>query len=318
MSIPTVSVVMSVYNGAEYLPRSVESILAQEGVDFEFIIVNDGSTDDSGTILARYTEQDRRIRVIDQQNLGLTRALIRGCREARGKYIARQDADDISGPGRLAALAEFLNQNTEVVLAFSWVRILAPDGDVIEQVNPSSPIGEVTRKLREELVGIPAHGSVMFRREAYQRAGEYRKEFYYAQDCDLWLRLAWEGKTGCVNDYLYDFYQTTGGISSSRRELQGQFADIAQDCYWARRRNEPDGPFLAHADEVKRRAMAAKDRKTSRRSAATTYYLMGASLAARENRRAITYYSRAIQTWPFSARFWLGIVTHYVRRWKWS
>ena len=92
---PSVSVIMSVYNGANHLVKSVESILVQEGVDFEFIIVNDGSTDESGEILEAFARRDNRIRVIEQENTGLTKALIRGCKEARGKYIARQDVDDV-------------------------------------------------------------------------------------------------------------------------------------------------------------------------------------------------------------------------------
>jgi glycosyltransferase involved in cell wall biosynthesis len=91
---PDVSVVMSVYNDATYLCGAVESILIQEGVSFEFIIIDDGSTDGSGQILDEYAAKDSRIRVVRQQNRGLTRALIAGCAMARGKYIARQDSDD--------------------------------------------------------------------------------------------------------------------------------------------------------------------------------------------------------------------------------
>ena len=107
-----VSVVMSVYNGAKYLRESVESVLSQEGVAFEFIIVNDGSTDDSGIILAEYAARDDRIRIIEQENTGLTRALIRGCDEAQGKYIARQDADDISMPNRLLQLQNLISSKS--------------------------------------------------------------------------------------------------------------------------------------------------------------------------------------------------------------
>ena len=85
-SNPHISVVMSVYNGAKYLRESIESILSQEGVDFEFIIVNDGSTDNSKNILVEYAARDNRIRIIEQENKGLTCALIRGCKEANGKY----------------------------------------------------------------------------------------------------------------------------------------------------------------------------------------------------------------------------------------
>src|SRR5262245_6785124 len=96
-----VSVVMSVYNGASNLPATINSILSQEGVALEFIVVNDGSTDKTGEILDDYARRDNRVRVIHQKNTGLTRGLIRGCDAARGEFIARQDAGDISLPERL-------------------------------------------------------------------------------------------------------------------------------------------------------------------------------------------------------------------------
>ena len=98
---PQVSVVMSVYNGANHLSETLDSVLSQEDCDFEFIVVNDGSTDGTTRVLDDYAKRDKRLRVIHQENTGLTRALIRGCSEACGKFIARQDSGDISLPGRL-------------------------------------------------------------------------------------------------------------------------------------------------------------------------------------------------------------------------
>ncbi|MGH9760030.1 MAG: glycosyltransferase family 2 protein [Blastocatellia bacterium] len=91
-----ISVVMSVYNGEDHLAESVDSILDQKGVSLEFIVVDDGSTDKSGEILADYSRRDSSVRVLSRENQGLTRALIAGCAAARGKYIARQDVGDIS------------------------------------------------------------------------------------------------------------------------------------------------------------------------------------------------------------------------------
>src|SRR5262249_52832345 len=99
---PEVSVVMSVYNGASHLAATLDSVLSQEGVELEFIVVNDGSTDKAGEILDDYARRDGRVRVIHQQHTGLTYALIRGCAAATGEFIARQDAGDVSLAGRLA------------------------------------------------------------------------------------------------------------------------------------------------------------------------------------------------------------------------
>ena len=106
-----VSVVMGVYNSAAVLSTTLESILSQECVEFEFIIVNDGSKDESGRILEEYAGRDSRIRIFHQDNQGLTRALIKGCAEAKGEYIARQDVGDRSLPGRFLAQLAVLKQN---------------------------------------------------------------------------------------------------------------------------------------------------------------------------------------------------------------
>ncbi len=127
MKNPDISVVMSVYNGSRYLRRSVESILSQEGSDFEFIIVNDGSTDESGSILAEYAAADRRLRVIDQENTWASpSALIRGCAQARGEYIARQDVGDISCPDRLVKQFSCIRNNREASLVSCGTRYTRP------------------------------------------------------------------------------------------------------------------------------------------------------------------------------------------------
>ena len=97
---PDISVVMSIYNGERYLSQTIESILSQENVDMEFIIIDDGSTDSSSELLNDWAKKDKRIRLFAQSNQGLTKALIKGCAVAEGKYIARQDCGDISLPTR--------------------------------------------------------------------------------------------------------------------------------------------------------------------------------------------------------------------------
>jgi len=310
----SISVVMSVYNGAQYLHKSIESILAQEGVDFEFIIVNDGSNDASGDILRVFARQDNRIRVIEQENMGLTKSLIRGCRKARGKYIARQDVDDISMPGRLKALEDLLNFNKGIVLAFSWTNCIAPGGEIFRRINPSEEIEEITRKLREEMIGIPAHGSVMLRKDAYLRVGGYREEFYYAQDCDLWLRMAWEGKIGCVRKYLYGLGMSPESIPSSRREIQAQFAQFARDCYVVRKRNESESNILDCVSKLRQHAIRNKGEKVSSRDTAITYYLIASELGKKNNLKAAHYYFKAIRTYPFHIRAWRGAMFNMLRR----
>src|SRR5437660_937335 len=123
---PDISVVMSACNGASHLTATVDSVLSQEGVELEFIVVNDGSKDETGNILDDYARRDARVRVIHQNNTGLTRALIRGCGAARGDFIARQDADDISLAGRLALQLDVLRNNKNVVMTSCGTRFIGP------------------------------------------------------------------------------------------------------------------------------------------------------------------------------------------------
>ena len=118
---PTVTVLLSVYNGERYLRESIESILNQTFTDFEFLIINDGSTDDSRRIISSY--DDPRIQLIDnEQNIGLSQSLNKGLKLARGTYIARQDADDISEPERLAKQVSYMDRNPHIALLGSWYR----------------------------------------------------------------------------------------------------------------------------------------------------------------------------------------------------
>src|SRR5690349_10671348 len=124
---PAVTVLMPVYNGEPFLREAIDSILQQTWADFEFLIVNDGSTDHTRDIIDSY--DDARIRVLDQaQNTGLAKSLNAGLRAARAPLVARQDADDRSHPERLAAQVEFMRAHPEVALAGTQVRVLNKHG----------------------------------------------------------------------------------------------------------------------------------------------------------------------------------------------
>src|SRR5262249_3399639 len=128
----------SVYNGADRLPETMESILSQEGVSLEFVIVNDGSKDGAGAILDGYADRDPRVRVLHQKNQGLTCALIRGCAAARGEYIVRQDAGgDISLPGRLERQLTHLSQCSDAVMSSCGTRYVGPAGETLYEITQS-------------------------------------------------------------------------------------------------------------------------------------------------------------------------------------
>jgi len=129
--VPHVTVVMSVHNSERYLAEAIDSFLRQTFADFEFLIINDGSTDGSRPILAQYT--DTRIRIIDNdRNLGLSAALNRGCAAARGRYIVRMDADDVALPDRLEKQFAFMERAPDIDMCGSWYEMFGDKSRVVK------------------------------------------------------------------------------------------------------------------------------------------------------------------------------------------
>lgn len=302
MPAPTISVVTSVYNGAEHLRQSVESVLAQTYTEFEFLIVDDGSTDGSAAILAEYGACDARIRVIEQENQGLTKALIRGCAEARGQYIARHDGDDLSLPGRFASQAAWLQAHPDAAFVSCWSYGMGPAGEILFEVKRSCEAETCMTGLVELEEGPPGHGSVMFRADAYRQVGGYRAEFRYAQDWDLWLRLADVGQFGCVSQFGYAYRVSESSISAFRRQQQLRLAEIARACRRARQRGEPETPLLAEAASV-----SALPSPPLRETAGTASYFIGKCLLDRRDRRALPYLARGLRANPSSLRHWFAV-----------
>jgi hypothetical protein len=183
-----VTVLMAVHNGEPYLKEAVESILGQSFGDFEFVIIEDGSTDGSRDVLAAYA--DSRVRLlVNERQVGLARSLNRGLRVAAGRYVARQDADDISEPERLAKQVAFFEPRPDVALAGTCYREIDAGGAIIAM-----------RELPLEDTGIRwallfycpfVHTAAMFRRaQVLDEVGLYDESFAYAMDYELWLRIA--------------------------------------------------------------------------------------------------------------------------------
>jgi glycosyltransferase involved in cell wall biosynthesis len=188
MSTPLISVLLAVHNGGPLLDEAIHSILSQTFGDFELLVIDDGSTDDSYKRAAAFN--DPRIRIIrNETNIGLTRSLNRGLAEARGEYVARQDADDISRPNRFAAQMQFLRENRDVVLVGTSAVRINPKGAKIG-TNDMPTTHEAIRWA--SLVDNPfLHTSVMFRRAVVQQeCGGYDEEFSVCQDYALWTRIA--------------------------------------------------------------------------------------------------------------------------------
>ena len=309
MTRPQISVVMSVYNGAGYLAESIDSILIQEGADFEFIIVNDGSSDESPHLLDQYAAQDSRLRVIHQENQGLTRALIRGCAEARGELIARQDVGDRSEAGRLADQAAALDADPQTVFSSCWTRVEGPAGEFLHEVRGSGYASDPAWVLNPEaqwgmLDGPTWHPSVMFRRDAYEQAGGYRAAFRVGQDWDLWYRLATLGRFQMLQQPLYSARIDYGGISATRSAEQARFAMLSLEAMRLRARGQSDADVLARAAAIQPDPVRA----TLRAQRARISYFVGEGLRKNGDRRAMRYLVDAVRQGPLKLKHWVRLL----------
>jgi glycosyltransferase involved in cell wall biosynthesis len=297
----TVSVVMSVWNARATIGRAIESILAQSFEDFEFLIIDDGSDDGSDVVLEEFARRDNRIRVLHQRNAGLTRALITGCSQARGKWIARQDADDWSEPGRLEKCLELAEKHPKCTMISSWADYRGPAGELLDVVRRPENSAEATEGLLHRQMGPPAHGSVMFHRDAYEQVGGYRPEFYFGQDSDLWLRMGARGKIAYVQEVLYHYTLSAGAISGRFSDVQRSFGDLGQFCHAARLRGESEKPFL---DELAALSSAVRSNTSggSRAAQAGSNYRIGVQLARRGDPAASHYFRAALRLQPLHWR----------------
>jgi glycosyltransferase involved in cell wall biosynthesis len=190
---------MSVWNGERYLCQAIESILNQTFRDFEFLIINDGSTDRSRDIILSYT--DNRIRLIDNKtNLGLTISLSRGLELARGDYIARQDTDDVSLPDRILKQVSFLDNHLEVGLLGTWTRAFDERGVFVSEWR--TPLNDSLIRWSLLFGTCIAHPSVMMRRSAIEQAGGYHPWALYAEDYDLWCRMSLQTQIANLPEFL--------------------------------------------------------------------------------------------------------------------
>lgn len=209
---PRVDVIMSVFNGSRYLAPAIESVLSQQAVDLKFLVIDDGSTDDTADILNEYARGDHRMQVYLEKHSGLTRNLNQLVFRSRAPFVARMDADDVSAAGRLRAQVDYLLTHPTVVACGCGVVRLSKKGVPQSAWIPPDDSTHLANLLRSGRNPI-AHGSVLFRRNILSRIpGPYR--FRYAQDFDLWLRLIKEGRIGIVQQPLYGLRIWNGSISA--------------------------------------------------------------------------------------------------------
>ncbi len=306
---PSVSVVMSVRDAAEYLVPTMQSILSQEDVDLEFLIVDDGSRDGSDAILRDYAASDPRVRVLTQECRGLTEALILACAEARGRYVARQDAADLSRPRRLVLQQGALDADPGLAFVSCWTEYRGPRMEYLYTTRDTGRAREPAHVVVEEggtatlSDGPTHHGSVMFRKDVYERVGGYRREFYLAQDRDLWFRMAEAGRYQVLPEALYVALVLPASRSASFREVQHRLGRLARRAFELRHAGRTETEVLELASTLRPSGSA----HGARRIAAANYFI-GEALRRNEDLRCLAYLRRAVRLRPFHAASWLRLL----------
>jgi glycosyltransferase involved in cell wall biosynthesis len=237
---------MPVYNGGSMLAPAIESVLAQTFTDFEFIIINDGSTDDTESTIRGFN--DPRIQILDQPNRGIVASLNRGLQVAKGTYIARMDADDLSRPERLARQVAYLDAHPEVAVVGTAFAYLDESG---REIGFEAVLLRNIDIQRHLFLGNPfGHSSIMARRDAIRETEGYRDSWWPAEDYDLWRRIARSHELANLPEPLYAYRASAGGISAAQSGPQLQLTNRLIGEIW---RSLP----LPHMDGKAMRAGAA-------------------------------------------------------------
>src|SRR5690349_10215088 len=199
MSSPMVTIIMPAYNAATYIREAISSVLAQSFTDFELLVIDDGSMDDTAAIIGSFS--DPRILYLYQDHLGIAYALNKGLREAKGRFIARFDADDICMPNRLQKQVEFLSADDRYVLCGSDAEYISESG---EHLFNFTCIGHTHEDIRSRLYVLCPfiHSSVMYRKEAVIAAGGYSAHAHNFEDYLLWVQLTTYGKYANLPEQL--------------------------------------------------------------------------------------------------------------------
>lgn len=215
MKVPKITVLMPVHNGERYIEDAIESILAQTYTEYEIIIINDGSTDDSMTIIKSYN--DTRIRIVhNYPKMGIVYSLNQGLSLARGDYVARMDCDDISLPHRFEKQIQFMEANPQVAICGSWVRVFGAESYLKKYPEHDEVIR--THLLFESPF---AHPAIMMRRNSIIKENlAYRESFQHAEDYDLWSRVPRSLKFANLPIVLLKYRKHNGQVTNSFREKQ--------------------------------------------------------------------------------------------------
>jgi glycosyltransferase involved in cell wall biosynthesis len=238
---PKISVIMPVRDGARWLGKAITSLQNQTLSEFELIVIDDGSADESPRIIAEHSRRDPRIRSIRQERLGLVSALNCGLTDSRGPLIARLDADDLAHPQRLQRQSQYLDSQPDVGLLGTWAERINEQGFITGVFAPPTR----PEKLAPLLLRMNPflHSSIMFRKSILQNIGYYRPVFEGAEDYDMWIRMSEVTKVANLPECLLQYRVHAASVTHRARVRQLFSVRLAQRAAQARRNNARDPIF---------------------------------------------------------------------------
>jgi len=217
---PTVSVVLPVWNGERFLAEAVDSVLSQTLEDIELLLVDDGSTDATVGIAEGFASRDGRVRVVRMTRSGIAYALNAGIARARGRYVARMDADDICRPTRLQRQVAWLDAHPGCVALGSAVEVIDETGEHLGWRTFPESHADISYALIHRWSAALAHPTVVTRRDVLLQVGGYRPDRVPSEDLDLWIRLSEVGTLANINEQLLRYRRHRGAVSVRKRGEQ--------------------------------------------------------------------------------------------------
>ncbi|MBD2449489.1 glycosyltransferase family 2 protein [Nostoc sp. FACHB-152] len=229
--MPKISVLIPAYNAMNYLPETIENVLSQTFTDFEVIVVNDGSADETERWVSQI--KDPRVKLITQENQGLAGARNTGIAHAKGEYITFLDADDLWEPTKLEKQLRVMEENPEVALVYTWVAFIDEMGKPTGRVFKNQAEGDVWQKLTEH--NIVESGSVaMVRRSCFEDIGLFDRNLgSYLEDWDMWLRIASRYSFKVVKEPLVYYRQLSGSASRNWEAMARSFEIVIEKAFSA-------------------------------------------------------------------------------------
>ncbi len=221
--MPKLTILMSVFNGSEYVAESISSVLQNYNEGYEFIIVNDGSTDNTSNILSKFQSKIKNLHIINKKNTGLAHSLNVGIRASKGDYLARIDADDICYPERFSKQIKFLDENPEISLVGSNATLIDSSSRIIEKLTLGKLYHKECVTRLEELDKFFPHSSWMMRRECHEILHGYDEFYKKAQDYDFLYRLVEKKFIHCMPEYLVGIRKDNSSMTFSNDCLQYKY-----------------------------------------------------------------------------------------------